>query len=92
MALYIGYTTYGGINVNLLVVPLVAFVVFSSSSSSYHESSSGLFFSHKRPHPEIHEQTSAFFMPLNANVIANFIFVFTILEVPLNAEYSSLTK
>lgn len=41
---YIGYNSLGGINVDLLVVPLVAFVVFSSSSSSYHESSSGLFF------------------------------------------------
>lgn len=39
------YNTCGGIDVDLLVVPLVAFVVFSSSSSSYHESSSGLFFS-----------------------------------------------
>lgn len=41
---YIGYNSLGGINVDLLVVPLVAFVVFSSSSSSYHESSSGLSF------------------------------------------------
>jgi len=51
--LLIVYNTKGGINVDLLVVPLVAFVVFSSSSSSYHESSSGLFFSPKKTAPEI---------------------------------------